>query len=161
MGTSELSALLFKERELLELLHFKLEEQHLLLVAGKTQWIAMGTKEIEKVLEKVHAASLERSVVANQVAASLGLAPDAPLSQIAAATPEGAWKDILAAHLNALQQTTGEIARLREDNDHYLRAAFRSTQETLLTMGEDASLYGPAGTPDENRSAARILDTSL
>lgn len=161
MGTSELSTLLFKERELLELLHFKLEEQHLLLVAGKTQWIALGVREIEKVLEKVHSASLERALVAQQVALALGLAPDSQLSRIAEATPEAAWQEILTSHLKALQQTTIEIARLREANDTYLRAAFRSTQETLAALGEDSSLYGPTGTPNESGSTARILDTNL
>ena len=54
MFTNELSALLWKERELLELLQFKLDEQHLLFVAGKTRWLSMATREIENVLEKVN-----------------------------------------------------------------------------------------------------------
>ncbi len=40
MAASELSAQLWKERELLELLLFKLEEEQLLLIAGKSRWIS-------------------------------------------------------------------------------------------------------------------------
>ena len=48
MGANELSALLWRERELLELLSFKLEEEQLLLTAGKSPlWVCreVGTPE--------------------------------------------------------------------------------------------------------------------
>ena len=50
MGANELSALLWRERELLELLTFKLEEEQLLLTAGRTRWIEHATREVEQVL---------------------------------------------------------------------------------------------------------------
>jgi len=46
MAASELSAQLWKERELLELLLFKLEEEQLLLIAGKSRWISHATREV-------------------------------------------------------------------------------------------------------------------
>ncbi|MFB0835340.1 flagellar protein FlgN [Arthrobacter halodurans] len=161
MGTNELSVLLWKERELLELLQFKLEEEQLLLVAGKTRWIATATREVESVLEKVHAASLARSVEASAVAEAWGLRADAPLADIAAAAPEGPWKSILGAHLTALQAVTAEIERLRDANEQYLRAAARSAQETLATLGENQSTYGPTGSSGAAQPGARILDTNL
>src|SRR6185312_2202939 len=117
MSANELSALLWKERELLELLQFKLEEEQLLLVSGKSRWIGMATREVESVLDKVHAVSLSRSVEAASVAAAWGLPGDAPLADIAAQAPPGPWTDILAAHLTALREITAEIATLREDNE--------------------------------------------
>ena len=161
MGTNELSALLWKERELLELLHFKLEEQHLLLVAGKSQWIQLATKEIENVLEKVNSAGLNRAVEAARVALSWGLDAAAPLSEIIEAAPEGPWNEILGAHLAALRHTGAEIGQLKDANEQYLRAAHRSTQETLANLGDDPSLYGPAGASASRSAGAHIIDTNL
>lgn len=161
MGANNLSVLLWKERELLELLQFKLEEEQLLLVAGKTRWIAMATREVESVLEKVHSASLARSVEASAVALAWGVAEDAPLADIAAKAPQGPWTDILASHLTALRETTAEIARLREANEQYLRAAYRSTQETLATLGDEQSAYGRSGAGAAVKSGAHIIDTNL
>lgn len=159
--TNELSALLWKERELLELLQFKLDEQHLLFVAGKTRWLSMATREIENVLEKVNNAGLVRAIEASKVAIEWGLDSHAPLSEIAKSAPEGIEKDLLSAHLTALRQTTEEIARLRESNEQYLRAAHRSAQETLAQLGTDPTLYGRTGEPDAQSSAAQVLDTNL
>lgn len=161
MGTNELSVLLWKERELLELLQFKLEEQHLLLVAGKSRWINLATQEIENVLEKVNAAGLMRAVEASSVASGWGINDDSSLAQIIDAAPEGPWKEIFAAHLAALRSTSTEIAALRDANDQYLRSAYRSTQETLAKLSEDPSLYGPSGTSESRDSGAHIIDTNL
>ena len=54
MGTvQDLSARLWHERELLDLLTFKLEEEQLLLTAGRTRWISHATREVEQVLERL------------------------------------------------------------------------------------------------------------
>lgn len=161
MGTNELSVLLWKERELLELLQFKLEEQHLLLVAGKSQWIDLATREIESVLEKVHTAGLVRSLEASNVAIAWGNSGDSSLTQIIDAAPEGPWKEIFTAHLGALRSTSTEIARLRDGNEQYLRAAYRSTQETLANLGEDPTLYGPKSSTSAHAAGAHIIDTNL
>lgn len=161
MGTNELSVLLWKERELLELLQFKLEEQHLLLVAGKSQWIDLATREIESVLEKVHTAGLVRSLEASNVAVAWGNSGDSSLAQIIDSAPEGPWKEIFTAHLLALRSTSTEIARLRDANEQYLRAAYRSTQETLAKLGDDPSLYGPKSSTSAHTAGAHIIDTNL
>ena len=65
MGAHELSALLWRERELLELLVFKLEEEQLLLItAGKARWLQFATREVEQVMERVREAGLARTVEA-------------------------------------------------------------------------------------------------
>lgn len=161
MGANELSALLWKERELLELLQFKLEEEQLLLISGKSRWIGMATREVESVLEKVHTAGLTRSVEAASVAEAWGLDDDAPLADIVAHAPQGTWSDILSAHLAALREITKEIATLRDANEQYLRTAYRSTQETLATLGDDQPGYDRTGTGASGRTGARIIDTSL
>ncbi len=62
MGANELSMQLWRERELLEMLLFKLDEQQLLRAAGRSQWIHFATREIEQVLERLKTTALTRSV---------------------------------------------------------------------------------------------------
>ena len=62
MSATELSALLWRERELLELLIFKLEEEQLLLTAGKSRWIQHATREVEQVMNLLRESALGRTV---------------------------------------------------------------------------------------------------
>jgi len=53
MGLSEVSSILWRERQLLELLLFKLEEEQLLLAAGRTRWLPHATREVDRVLAQL------------------------------------------------------------------------------------------------------------
>jgi flagellar biosynthesis/type III secretory pathway chaperone len=147
MGANELSALLWRERELLELLTFKLEEEQLLLTAGRSRWIDHATREVEQVLGRLRSAGLERSVEVSAVAREWGTDEEAPLREIIASAPSGPWGEIFTAHLRAMTELTGRIAQLRDENERFLRAAARATQETLATAqnGSAAATYDATG----------------
>ncbi|NUU31182.1 flagellar protein FlgN [Arthrobacter sp. C9C5] len=147
MAIHELSALLWRERELLDVLTFKLEEEQLLLTSGKSRWLAHGTKEVEQVLAHLSKASLARTIEAAVVAETWGLPTDATLGELAGAAPEGAWSEVLTAHLNALTRQTALIKELRDSNEQYLRTAVRSTQESLadLRPAAAAGIYDAQG----------------
>jgi hypothetical protein len=140
MSANDLSNLLWRERELLELLVFKLEEEQLLLTAGKSRWLPQATREVEAVLARIRLSGVERTVEASAVAIEWGLPEDATLRQLVERAPSDTWRDILQAHLTALSSLTAQIAEVRDTNLTYLRAATRATQETLATVGT-----GPAG----------------
>ena len=53
MGLADLASILWREREMLELLLFKLEEEQLVLAGGRTRWLAHATREVEVVLEEI------------------------------------------------------------------------------------------------------------
>ncbi|KUM36895.1 flagellar protein FlgN [Arthrobacter sp. EPSL27] len=159
MAIHELSALLWRERELLDVLTFKLEEEQLLLTSGKSRWLPHGTKEVEQVLGHLAQASLARTIEASVVAEAWGLPTEASLAELAAAAPEGTWSEILTAHLNALTRQTALIKELRDSNEQYLRTAVRSTQESLADLRPTAA----AGTYDAHGKsgdapASRIFD---
>ncbi|MGO4296676.1 flagellar protein FlgN [Glutamicibacter sp. MCAF14] len=158
---NELSGLLFEERETLELLRFKLEELNLLLVAGKAEWVARATSEIEKVLERVHHVGLKRALVARQVASDWDISPGATLSELAEHAPDGPWGEILTSHLGALREITAVIATVRDSNAQYLRAVRRSTQEALSNIEDHTGAYGPTGSAGTGHADAQIIDTSL
>ncbi|MFH5880034.1 flagellar protein FlgN [Arthrobacter sp. NA-172] len=145
MAIHELSALLWRERELLDLLTFKLEEEQLLLTAGKSRWLPHGTREVEQVLEHLSKAGLARTVEVAAVAAQWGLPAESSLSALASAAPDEAWADVLSSHLNAMQQQTATIKELRDSNDQFLRAAVRSTQETMADLKPAAGTYDAHG----------------
>ncbi|AMM19694.1 flagellar biosynthesis protein FlgN [Frondihabitans sp. PAMC 28766] len=146
MGVNELSAVLWRERELLELLTFKLEEEQLLLTAGKSRWIEHATREVEQVLDRLRTAGLERTVEVAVVAEEWGTEPETPLRELVAHAPDGPWADIFTSHLRAMTELTVQIKHLRDENEQFLRAAARSTQETLATATSDPAIYDASGT---------------
>ncbi|MGN6753580.1 MAG: flagellar protein FlgN [Intrasporangium sp.] len=156
----DLSARLWQERELLDLLTFKLEEEQLLLTAGKTQWLSHASREVEHVLERLQTAGLERAVVAGAVAREWNLPEEATLGDLAAAAPEGPWAEILSAHLTALTEQAAHIRQLRDANAQFLRAAARSTQETLAATETAATTYDSHGRPAAV-GEAQLLDQHL
>jgi transposase len=158
---NELSAVLWRERELLELLTFKLEEEQLLLTAGRSRWVDHASREVEQVLERLRAVGLERGIESAAVAEEWGTPSDAPLRAIVAAAPAGPWGDILAAHLRAMLELTTQIAALRDENERFLRAAARATQETLAGSVGDTATYDLHGTSGVGATGARIFDGNL
>src|SRR5437870_12508885 len=87
MGLQEVSTTLWQERNLLELLLFKLEEEQLLLASGRTRWLARATREVEVVLERIREAELARSMEVEAIAPSLLLPPGPTMRQLAEHSP--------------------------------------------------------------------------
>ncbi|MCY0903372.1 flagellar protein FlgN [Arthrobacter sp. H14-L1] len=160
MGAQELSSLLWKERELLELLTFKLEEEQLILTSGNTRWLQHATREVEQVVERLRSAGLGRTVEAAALAKEWGIDEDASLRDIAAKAPAGPWAEIFAGHLKALGELTMRIRELRDANDQFLRAAARSTQETVAGLAPDAGTYDSRGGTGLD-AGARLFDKDL
>jgi len=160
MGSNELSMQLWRERELLELLLFKLEEEQLLLAAGKSRWIQFSTREIEQVIERLKASGMARVVESEAVAEDWGAPEGATLRELIDHAPEGPWRDVFSEHLRALTQLTAEIAQLRDANEQQLRVALRATQETVASLGIDTGAYTNQGDRARDDSA-RIVDTRM
>lgn len=158
MGAQELSTLLWRERELLELLMFKLEEEKLLLTAGMSRWLPFATREVEQVLERLRENGLERAMEVATVGEEWGIGDDATLRSIISAAPSEAWRDNFTGHLMALTELAASIAELRDANVQYLRAAARVTQETLATMSVDAATYDARGNTGIPAPAAQMFD---
>lgn len=163
MGAHELSALLWKERELLELLVFKLEEEQLLLTAGKSRWLQHATREVEQVMERLRSAGFGRAVEITELAKEWKTESDDPtLRDLVSHAPDGPWGEIFAAHLKAMTELTTEIKELRDVNEQFLRAALRSSQKTLAGINPDAGTYDSHGASGSSTGgAARFFDKSL
>ncbi len=136
MGLREVSAILWKERHLLELLLFKLDEEQLVLAAGRTRWLARATREVEMVLDEIRQTELERAIEVSRVAVELRLPSDASLRQLAEASP-APWSGLLLEHRAAFLTLTDEITTLVQSNRELLVRGQVAVREVLsyLTDG--------------------------
>src|SRR5436853_6844589 len=73
MALSDVSNILWRERQLLELLVFKLEEEQLVLAAGRARWLSHATREVESVLAEIKRVELERAVNVESAGRDAGL----------------------------------------------------------------------------------------
>ncbi|PZM96427.1 MAG: flagellar biosynthesis protein FlgN [Actinobacteria bacterium] len=160
MSLSELSSVLWRTRELLELLLFKLEEKQLLLAAGRSRWLPHATREVEVVLDQIRQAEVLRATHAQAVALELGLAPDASLEQLAESAP-APWSDLLHQHRKAFLTLTAEISALAETNRELLTTGQRAVRETMMAFAGSADTYGPQGQTVPDARRARLLDEAI
>jgi len=160
VSLSELSSVLWRTRELLELLLFKLEEKQLLLAAGRSRWLPHATREVEVVLDQIRQAEVLRATHAQAVALELGLAPDASLEQLAESAP-APWSDLLHQHRKAFLTLTAEISALAETNRELLTTGQRAVRETMMAFAGSADTYGPQGQTVPDARRARLLDEAI
>lgn len=158
----KLSQILWRERELLETLLFKLEQEQLVLASGRNRWLMRATREVEQVLETLRQTEILRSVAADEVAAGLGLDHNPSLRALAEASDEP-WRTILLEHHEAFQTATREITALAETNRELITAGYRSARETLLTFGDGAQSYNATGDAVTvgGTNQQRLVDWSL
>ena len=143
---ANISSALWRIRELLDLLTFKLETEQVLVAAGRSRWLGRATHEVELVLEELRHAELRRLIELGDVTEALGLNPDLSLGELAEAAP-APWNDVLADHRETLINATTEISALAESNRELLDSSYNALQEALglLSPTTEPSLYTADG----------------
>ena len=163
MGLNELSGVLWRERQLLELLLFKLEEEQLILTTGRTQWLGHATREVESVLEQLRSAELGRAAEADDAAREVGVPLGSSLRVLAERAP-APWDELLAAHHAEFVSLTDRIKQLADGNRDLLTASHRAAQETLMTLEDTVggqTYDGRGTTTTASGSSAQMLDRAL
>ena len=161
VSLNDVSNILWRERQLLELLIFKLEEEQLLLAAGRTRWLAHATREVESILDAVRTTELARAVEVDAVAADLDLEPNSSLRQLAEKAPEP-WGPLFEEHRMAFLALTDEIVQLAGSNRELLARGYQSAREVLKSFGHDeADVYTPNGTVKGRSHAAVLINEAL
>lgn len=159
MPMQELSSVLWRERELLDLLLFKLEEEQLVLAAGRTRWLPHAAREVEAILESVREAELLRAVVADAAAESLGLEHNPSLRALAEATEEP-WRTILLDHRDAFATVAAQVSEMADTNRELLTAGYQAAQATLLALSDGPGTYAADGSAVTDRRT-NLLDRSI
>lgn len=160
MSLAELSNVLWRERELLEMLLFKLEEEQLVLAAGRTRWLTRSTREVEVVLEEIRRTELLRTAELHAAAGALGMTEAPRLRELVDAVNEP-WRSIFASHRDAFLTMTSEITQLAQTNRELLSVGARSTYEALLAVGGGVQTYSAAGANVGSRGRTATLDEVL
>ena len=157
MGLSEVSSILWRERQLLELLLFKLEEEQLLLAAGRTRWLPHATREVDRVLAQLKNGEMARAMEVEAVALDLRLSANPSLHQLIDVAP-APWNPILLDHREAFLGLTQEITGLAEANRDLLNRGYLATRDALSWFGEgEAQTYSATGAT-KSTASARLLD---
>jgi glycine/D-amino acid oxidase-like deaminating enzyme len=108
VGLTELSNLLWRQRQLLDLLQFKLDEECLLLETGHDRWLAHATREVELVLDEISRVEMARALELAAVAPELGLSVQPTLADLAPAVP-APWDALFHDHRAALRLAVEEV----------------------------------------------------
>jgi hypothetical protein len=157
----DLSLILWRERELLDTLLYKLEIEQLVLAAGKSRWLSSAAREVETILDAIRETELLRAVAADEAAARIGLTSNPSLRSLAEAVNEP-WKSILLDHREAFLGYTRDIAEIAATNRELLTAGQQAARDMFLGLADQADGYahdGRAVVVDERRS--RLLDQSI
>jgi hypothetical protein len=161
MALSDVSNILWRERQLLELLVFKLEEEQLVLAAGRTRWLAHATREVETVLEEIKRIELERAMQVQDAGRELGLSGAPTLKELAQITAPP-WDTIFADHRRAMLTLAQEIDSITKSNRDLLQRGHQAAREALAAMGEiDIEAYDAHGTLPDRSLALRIVDEAI
>lgn len=155
-----LSDLLWHERDLLDSLRYRLELEHLLLDAGRTDLLPVAVREVDDVLSRIRTAELARASETTATVTELGLPEGGSLLDIADAAP-APWNGIFREHRTALLTLTSEIATVAETNRDFLAASHHATQETLMSLHESVDVYDERGATSRRPSGSHLVDKSL
>jgi len=154
VSLTELVNTLWRQREALELLLFKMDEEQLLLAAGRGRWLAHATREVELVVDQIRHTEILRAIHSDAVAQELGLRPNASLAALSDAAPDP-WRDMLRDHRTAFLALTAEVNALAEANrdlltsgqlsSGQLTSGQRAVREAMLAVTGAVQTYGGTG----------------
>jgi hypothetical protein len=155
---NELSTQLWRQREILELLLFKCEEEQLLIASGKTRWLPYAVREVEKVVERLKDATLSLAVVLSEVAVAWGLDQDTQLEELATRAPSELWRELLGEHRTAITGLIHEVRGVRASSIRQAQAALTPTDRAAR---RGSSMYTATGHIDYTAAVAHLIDASL
>lgn len=156
----KLCLVLWRERELLDTLLYRLEVEQLVLASGRTQHLMRAARDVEAVLETLRETEVLRASAADLAAEEVGCAPNPSLSQLAEAAEEP-WRTILTEHREAFASTTRQITELADANRDLLTNGYRHAREALANLSEETEGYSPDGSAVAAAPTARLFDGSL
>jgi hypothetical protein len=134
MSLSEVSNILWRERRLLELLMFKLEEEQLVLASGRTRWLSQATHEVATILGEIKRVELERAmaIADSREVGQIGAPSLRALTEVAP-TP---WNGIFADHRRALLLLADEIDAITESSRDPLLRGQQAERAALAARDE-------------------------
>ena len=161
MSLSEISNILWRERRLLELLAFKLEEERLVLASGRSRWLSRASGEVDRIIEELKHVRLERAIGLADLGAELGLSDAPTLREVTAAVPPP-WDGICAEHGRALALLAREIEVIARPAPPRVRAPepAGASREIDISSVDRAADDALGGIPDRS-GVLRLVDDEI
>ena len=141
---AELSGALWRQRENLETLLFRLVAEQSIVSGGQLRWLARADDDVRRAVEALRLGEVMRAIVVEQVANAVGLGSDATLAVIAERAPEP-WCTLLAEHRTALRELTLLVQGLTAENLRLLDAGAKAVRETLDHLAATVATYDSTG----------------
>jgi hypothetical protein len=160
MGLADLSSILWREREMLELLLFKLEEEQLILAGGRSRWLAHATREVELVLDQIRRTEVVRAAEVEAVGQQLGVGSNPSLTDLAEHA-HAPWNELLQEHRKAFLRLTAEVTALAETNRDLLTSGQRAVRETMMAVTGTVETYGRRGETVAAAPRTRLIDEAM
>jgi hypothetical protein len=131
-----LTDVLWRERDILEGLLYKLTAQQMVLRGGDSRWLARADAEVRTAAEALQDFEVLRAAEVDLIVRHYGLPADTSLRELAETASEP-WPTVLLDHRESLRALTYEIDAVAVDNRRLLQAGERATREALdqITAG--------------------------
>lgn len=163
----ELNPLLWRQRDVLNDVVYRLEVQQLLLVDGRERWVDRAVQDLERSLARVERYQRMQRDLLQELSAYLPVDADSTLSQVAAVVPTP-WDGILEEQQSALLVLITEIEAASRDNVGLVRRGLAEVGEVMERLGrpgnpaQRADTYGPTGLRGPRRPVdAMLLDRQV
>ncbi len=165
MSLPDLAAVLWRQRELLELLAYRLECEQLMLAGGRNRWLPAATTEVEMLLDQIAVIEIQRAAVSDTAARELGLPLGSTLEDLAAGA-QPPWTEVLLEHRNALIAVATELSYLADASRAMTAAGLAAIETTLAAtngrVGVTSQGYNAKGRTDLISGLGRsIVDRAL
>lgn len=142
----ELSRVLWKQRELIDQLQYRLEVQQMVLVASRADRLPLALADVEAAMDAIRVVEQRRDTVVRDCAERFGLPDNATITQLRSAAAEP-WKTVLAEHQQALlvqvaatEQTSAASREFATRGAAELRGVLNE-----ITGNSSTTAYGPTG----------------
>jgi hypothetical protein len=157
-----LSSQLHRECGLMELLLFKLQQEHLMLAAGQDRWLNHATAEVNLVMQELHQASATRTATVLGLAEAAGLPTNATLGQLSqsAVTSSPEWSGMLEDQREQLRDLLRQIEHVGRINREILASRLSVTRDALVMLGE-APAVGYGRDAYSSRPAAHVVSQAF
>jgi hypothetical protein len=151
------ASLLWREREVLELVLFKLVEEQLILVSGRTRWLPKADDEVRAAAQTLRGSEVVRAAEVDLLVRTFGLSAETSLRELAEMAPEP-WPMLLNEHRSALIALSLEIDVVVAENRRLLHSGEQATRDTLDHLTGRISTYDSRGEFASAGGSALILD---
>ena len=157
----DLSLILWRERELLENLLYKLEIEQLVLASGRSRWLAAAAREVEGSSPSIRETELLRAVAADEAAAAIGLAANPSLRGAGRGGGRAVALDPRSTTARRSSRSPARSPRSPPPTASCSPPGYRAARETLLSPRRPTDGYAADRHRRRRATRHRLLDQSI